>query len=357
MAIDNSTKRYRDVDLGFYRERVAPVLPECVLDFHTHTWTTDQRKLAPEQADAAGTKYMVTEEDYGREALRADLKTLFPDRPVSAVCFGTPTLGTDVDKTNAYLAGAVAMRGLFPLMVVGRDLTPSAHLDQAVRQQGFFGYKVRINWHGNDYSGVTVADMIGPEEMRLADELSLVVLLHVPRSGRLADPQVQAGVRTLSRDYPRANIVLAHCGRCYLPDEMAAAVGAVADLDNVYMDTSMVMDPTVLQIAMEAVGPHRLVFGSDLPVAAMRGRRVYVMDHWVDVVACGYAESEYRLASDGIGATFMAWEIVMAIHRAAGRVGLTEDDGKSIFFRNGMRLLEKVMDGAQLAGARQKQAE
>jgi len=37
--------------------------------------------------------------------------------------------------------------------------------------------------------------MLGPEEMELADELRLVVLLHVPRAGRLADPVVQAGVR------------------------------------------------------------------------------------------------------------------------------------------------------------------
>ena len=357
MPIDDSLKCCKDVDLPFYRARLAAVLPEQVLDFHTHAWTADQWKIVPWRTDIAGAKYMVTERQYGLERLRADLKTLFPDRPASAVCFGNPTPAVEVDKTNEYLATACAMRGLFPLMIVGRDLAPRDQLERAVRQQGFFGYKVRLNWHGNDYGSVDVGEMIGPGEMQLADELSLVVLLHVPRSGRLADPQVQAGVRTLSKDYPRANIVLAHCGRCYLPDEMAAAVGAVADLDNVYMDTSMVMDPTVLQIAMEAVGPHRLLFGSDLPVAAMKGRRVYVMDHWVDVVACGYPESEWRLASDGIHATFMIWEIVLAIHRAARMTGVTEDEEKAIFFRNGMRLLETAMSGRQLAAGKDIQTE
>lgn len=335
----NETARYTQVDLPFYQSEVAAVLPAAVLDFHTHIWRPDQRLAPGERDQAPGSRYVVVEDDYSIEALLADGARLFPGRGFSAVCFGNPTPATDTAKTNAYAAQATARPGLFPLIITGRDTLPPDELERRVRQEGFFGYKVYLPWRGDDYGQVTIEQMIGPAQMSLADELGLVVLLHVPRAGRLADPLVQEGVRRLAGDSPRAAIVLAHCGRCYLPDEMQAASGAVRDLANVYLDTAMVMDPTVLQIALEQIGPERLLFATDLPVAAMRGRRVYVMDHWVDVVLSGYPQSAYRVASDDIRATFMAWEIVLAVRRAAERVGLDEAALHAIFYDNGMALL------------------
>ncbi len=40
-------ERYRNIDLPFYSEHVAPILPEKVLDFHAHTWTFEQWKHKP----------------------------------------------------------------------------------------------------------------------------------------------------------------------------------------------------------------------------------------------------------------------------------------------------------------------
>ena len=128
---------------------------------------------------------------------------------------------------------------------------------------------------------------------------------------------------------------------------MRRAIGSIRDLPNVWMDTSMVMDPLVLQIALEAIGPGRLVFGTDFCVAAMRGRRVRVMDHWVDVVLPGRPQSAFRVQSDNMRATFMAVEIAVAVRDAAERVGLSEADRHAIFFENGMALLDRVMGGRQ----------
>ena len=349
-------ERYETVDLPFYRRHVAPVLPPKVLDFHAHTWRRDHWIEVPWHTDAAGGRYMVTLEHYDVERLLADLRTTFPDRPAHAVCFGCPTPAGDWRRTNASAAEAGARPGLYPLMVVGRGLMPLDEMRRELREQGFFGYKVRLSWHGDDYARVAVEDLIGPEEMAVADEMRLIVLLHVPRAERLADPEVQQGVRRLARTYANARIVLAHCGRCYLPDEMRAAVDSVADLENVCMDSSMVMEPQVLQMVLERLGPRRLLFATDLPVAIMRGRRVYVMDHWVDVVLEGHPPSAYRVASGGIRATFMVWEIVLAVQRAAEMARLAEAETARIFWENGMELLEAVMDGEQARRARERWA-
>lgn len=335
-------ERYETIDLPFYRAEVAPVLPPEVLDFHTHIWLTEHWKERPWESTEAG-KYMVVTKDYGVERLFADGKTIFPDRPYNAVCFGYPCPAADLKQTNDYTAAAArANAGLYPLHVTGRDLLPKPEVAQRIREGGFLGYKVFLNWIGDDYGSVTIPDMIGPAEMQLADELKLVVMLHVPRSGRLADPEVQKGVRELARDYPNAAIVLAHCGRAYLPDEMMKSIDSIRDLPNVYLDTAMVMDPTVLQIVFEYMDSNRVLFATDFPVASMRGRRVYVMDHWVDIVLPGYDPSAYRVAADNIRATFMAWEIVLAIRVAGDMAGLSKEQISSVFHANGMALLNRV---------------
>jgi len=350
-------ERYDQVDLPFYRDEVAPVLPARVLDFHVHTAAGDQFRASAVQADRPGAKYMVTDKEYPVEQLLADRARLFPDRPCDIVCFGWPGPAADPVRTNAYARTLSGHEGLYPLLLAGNGLLPVEDLRRGVLDDGAFGYKVFMDWVGDNYGDVTIEQMLGTRERELAEELGLVVLLHVPRAGRLTDPVVLQGVQRLAADCPNARIVLAHCGRCYLPDEMARAVDAVANLENVSLDTAMVMDPTVLQIVLERLPSSRLVYATDLPIAQMRGRRVYVMDHWVDVVLEGYPASAYRVGSDGIRATFMVYEIIVAIRRAAERVGLSEAEMRAIFYDNGLRLLEHVRDGRHMAEIRQRRGE
>ncbi|MBT3320061.1 MAG: amidohydrolase family protein, partial [Clostridia bacterium] len=278
---------------------------------------------------------------YAMEGLRDDLKRIFPDKQCSAVVFGQPTPAVDIGKTNEYVKRNVA-KDEYPLLVCGGGSVGADDIYEQVTQDEFYGYKVFLNWVGNDYGEVSVEDMLLPNEMDIANELGLIVLLHVPRALRLADPQIGAGVRKLAKSYPKAKIVLAHCGRCYNPYLMRQAVGSVADLDNVYMDTSMVMDGVTIAMALREMGSERLLFATDLPVAAMLGRRVNAKDHWVDLVKEQYAKSDFRVQSNGFNATFMAHEIAVAVELGADIAGLSEAQMKGIFYDNGMGLLKSV---------------
>jgi predicted TIM-barrel fold metal-dependent hydrolase len=336
----------------FYRDEVAPILPAEVLDFHTHAWSDQNWKYRPWETGKNAGKYMVTTEKYLPEQLDADRKATFPDRPCRSVVFGYPTPVTDVSKDTEYIAAVGRTnKNMYPLMLAGKPLNvDSAEMERLVLKHGFFGFKVFLNWLGDDYGQISIEDMLSENEMSVADKFGLVVMLHVPRSERLADPEIQRGVIHLSKDYPNASIVLAHCGRCYLPNEMKAAIKSIESLANVWMDTSMVMDPLVIQIAMEHIGPQRLLYATDFPVAAMRGRRVRVMNHWVDVVLDQYPNSAYRVKSNQIKAAMMSQEIVVAIRDAAERAEITDRDFKGIFFDNGMKLLRKVNEGKHLRG-------
>ncbi len=84
-----------------------------------------------------------------------------------------------------------------------------------------------------------------------------------------------------------------------------------------------------------------MLFGTDFPVTAMRGRRVRILDHWVDVVLPGYPPSAYRVSGEGFQAGFMAWEIVLAIRWAAELAGISVAERDGIFYANGKRLLSR----------------
>jgi predicted TIM-barrel fold metal-dependent hydrolase len=332
---------------SFYEQEIAPFLPPAVLDFHAHVWSRSNWRSVP--WEEKGGTYMVTSEEYPVRSLLADAGLAFPGREYRAVCFGHPGPMADNDKDTAFVAAAGRQRGIYPLMVAGAELgVPPTVLRQRIEEHNFLGYKVFLNWLGDDYGNKRVEDMLGANEMDLAHELGLVVLLHVPRAGRLADPEVQRGVRWLAEGWPGARIVLAHCGRCYLPAEMEKAARFLRNLPTVYLDTAMVMDEVVLQMAFDSLGPSRVLFATDYPVAAMRGRRVRIMDHWVDVVQGDYPASAYRVRAEGIRSTFMSVEIALAVIGAARRVGLTEKQLHAVFFDNGMKLLRGVMGGATL---------
>ncbi|HHW31691.1 MAG TPA: amidohydrolase family protein [Clostridiaceae bacterium] len=347
-------ERYEKVDMPFYKKVISPTLPEEILDFHTHSWIAGQW-ISKEKQDAynalnsaslgtfSAARYMTTELEYGMEKLLEDGRRMFPDKTYSAVCFGQPTPAVDIDKTNSYIAKYSGTKGLYPLRVTGKNKVPAEVLRQEILENGYYGYKVYLDWVGNDYGNVRVEDMIGPVEMELANELGLVVLLHVPRSGRLADTEVQRGVRKIAEHYPNASIVLAHCGRCYHPLEMKNAIESIRNLNNVYLDTSMVMDVTVLQIVFNYIHSSRVLFATDFPVAAMRGKRVNIMDHWVDVVLEGYPESDFRVGSNNMRASFMAYEIILAINIAAEMSGISVEKTKDIYYNNGIKLLKKAM--------------
>jgi predicted TIM-barrel fold metal-dependent hydrolase len=339
-------------DLPFYEQEIAPFLPPVVLDFHAHTWRRQDWRMVPWETKEPGGSYMVSEENYPVESLLADGKRIFHGREYRAVCFGYPTPSADNAKDTAYVASAGRRRGMYPLMVAGSALgVPKERLRLLLDEHGFLGYKVFLDWHGDNYGNLRVQDMLGANEMDLAQERGLVVLLHVPRSGRLADPEIQDGVRWLSEGWPRAKIVLAHCGRCYLPAEMEKAIGSVRNLANVFLDTSMVMDETVLRMVFEGVESGRVVYATDFPIAAMRGRRVRVMDHWVDIVSGSSPPSAYRVPAEGIRATFMALEIALAVVKAGAAAGLSAESLRDVFFENGMRVLRSVDGGAALRRA------
>ena len=197
------TERYDHVDMPYYKAYISPFIPEKILDFHAHVWKSDQWN-STRPFESKREKYMTTDTEYSYQALMKDAERMFPDKEFHAVVFGQPTPSANTSLTNNYVASNPRKGFYYPLHVTSKGLIEKSLLREIIIKKGYYGYKVMLNWVGNDYGDIAVDDMIGAREMEIADELRLVVMLHVPGSKRLADPKVQNGVKKLADDYPAA---------------------------------------------------------------------------------------------------------------------------------------------------------
>ncbi len=112
-------------------------------------------------------------------------------------------------------------------------------------------------------------------------------------------------------------------------------------------DFSANCNDRVFEQALRAVGPKRFLFGSDLPILRMRTRRICENGIYVNLVPRGlYGDvSGDRNMREVEGPearklTFFMYEELLALRRAAERVGLSPADLRDVFYGNAARLLE-----------------
>jgi len=328
---------YESVDMAIYREVVAPVLSEQILDIHAHTW------VQPKPGNKLVQYPEFNEHPYPMERLLDAGSLMFPEQTYHAVVFGSPS-PNDFDACNDYVAQECRKREhLYPLYIPDMGAS-EAQIRQAVLDGGFYGFKpywTMVDWK-TDQDDVTIHDMLPEPYMRVADDWGLLIMLHIPGSGRLASPSNIEGIQRLSREYPNAKIIIAHLGRSYCPWSMKGGIPHLCDLPNVYWDTSFVQQSLSYKIFFDYVDPAKVMYGTDLPISEVRGRRVCINDNWVDVSRKQLSWTASRSPEHPIVASFMTYEMIRAMREGAEEAGLGLDDLKPIFFENGMTLIRDV---------------
>lgn len=336
-------KYYERVDMKVYREVVTPVVGDSILDIHSHAWPNTG--LSDKH-----TKYKeYNQHPYLMERLLEAMEIMFPEQTRHGVVFGMPYPACYADS-NAHVSSECRGREhLYPLYIPNMRATEE-QVRQAVLEGGYYGFKP--HWamvpgeHAED--DVVVSDMLPEAYMRVADDWGLIIMLHIPGSERLARKSSVEGIQRLSREYPNANIIVAHLGRSYCPWSMKGGIAKLCDLPNVYWDTSFVQNSLVYKIFFDHVDPAKVLYGTDLPISEVHGRRVCINDNWVDVSRGWRDWTAYRDPEHAVEGTFMTYEMIRAMREGAEEAGLSTDDLRPIFFENGMRLIESVQQ--QLSG-------
>jgi glutamate-1-semialdehyde 2,1-aminomutase len=191
--------------------------------------------------------------------------------------------------------------------------------------------------------------MVPEAARRVVEARGLVVMLHVPRPGRIADPANIREVVELCEACPNGRVILAHIGRSYGPWFIEQAMDRLAPLPNLYYDVAALDDADSICVVLEHVPHTRLLFGTDLPFTAERGKHLCVNRQCLFLTR---KQHPWSISSRGPGElrlTFMAYETVRALRRACERLRLTRTQVEDIMYCNARRLLDAA--GARHEGS------
>jgi hypothetical protein len=211
----------------------------------------------------------------------------------------------------------------------------------ANRLVGYKPYLNFVDWKKKDE--ITIFDMLPDEQMEYANANELAVTLHIPRPDRLADPVNQQQMVELCSRYPLTKIIFAHIGRAYYLQNAIGCLSGIAECPNAYIDTAMVNHEGVLEYAFNNFPRERILFGTDAPIALLRGKSVEINNQYAYLMGEDYQIGSYIYdAGHAVEFTLFYYEQLRAIKLAAGRAGLSSAEIENIFWGNAFRLFSQT---------------
>ena len=172
------------------------------------------------------------------------------------------------------------------------------------------------------------------------------VTLHIPKAARLGHPDNVREIREIRRRYPNIALVIAHLGRCYTEPHALEALPQFADDPGLFFDSSAVLNPACHRVALQHLGPRRILYGSDNPVMYMRGRRQYHERAYVNRTSYPFHFNRDREPAD-IEAryTLFMYEDLRGIKLACDELGIVaREEIEMIFHANADRLITGILD-------------
>ena len=286
--------------------------------------------------------------DNSIEDLRETYHLMFPDKTVTPLIFGSAiSLQDDINGGNEYVRQC-GEKHQAPALIFADPKWSEAEYEAKITAGHFLGAKVYLTRSDpriaeND---VQIFDFLPHHQLKVLDKHGWIIMLHLPRKDRLRDPLNLAQMVEIEKRYPNVKVIIAHVGRAYCPEDVGNAFEVLAETRKMRFDISANTSAVNFERLIRAVGPRRILFGSDLPVARMRMHRVCEQGLYVNIVPKGLygdvsADPHMREAEgdDAARLTFFMYEIIDAFRRAALKTGLSRDDINDVFYRNSAEML------------------
>jgi glutamate-1-semialdehyde 2,1-aminomutase len=334
-----TTKHDRNAKI--FQEELDAFLPETILDFHVHVFS-DGVIPRGERFSCAGHSI----EHYHLDDLQKDLAETYPGRTTLAVCFGLPHVSYNRKRNNDYLAAACDRKRFYAFRLFDPHEDRPDNLWEELTASRFVGLKPYPDYvRKSDLNSVEIHEMLPGWAMEIANDLGLIVMLHLPRKARLADPLNQRQVTELCEKYSNVRIVLAHIGRAYFLKNIVGNLDAVKNLPNLYYDLAMLNNWEVLEYLFQEVDAHKILYGTDIPIALAPGKSVEINDQYTYVTPVPWELSISEDRGKLVFTSFL-YEELRAIKKAVQRLGLKQDFVRGLFCTNAINLLNRVFSDA-----------
>lgn len=336
------------LDRRIWAEELDALVPERVFDIHVHLhrWSSfrDPAKAETPLARGIGTHFP----DVGWQVACAVDEALMPGRRVDRLAFAYPyPQPHDFAAANAHVATEVARRAPSGGLMMVHPAMHADEIEREVLSRGYLGLKPYLIYATNGApADARITDFLPEAQIALADRHGLLIMMHLSKRDAIADADNIADLLRLTGKYPRAKWVLAHCARSYSAWAIEAAASRLRSLPNVWYDTSTVCEADAIDALFHAVGPDRVMYGTDDMIGPLRGKYITFGRAWSYL-----GEDNHSLAlghCDG-RMTFIRYEMLRAIRRAAGRAGLDATTRRALFHDTARSLVDGVRAGLPAA--------
>ena len=334
---------YTDYDRQVYEKELCGFLPDEFVDAHVHIWTRDMTPQGKSNGGVSWTRLMCDE--MTGDQLMDTFKLFFPKQKVTPLVFGS--CSKVLKECNDYVE-AEANRLGFPTLFRTEYSMSADFVEQEVLRGGFLGLKP-YQTNCPEYipaNEIRIFDFLPHAHLEVANKHGWIVMLHIARPQRLRDPVNIAQLMEIEEKYPNVKLIVAHIGRAYSPHDVGNAFEILKNTKNMCFDFTANLCDEAMEACLQAVGPKRLMFGSDLPIAIMRMYRDFDLNtgfyynHLPRGVYPGAEGSDPHIKiSDREDITLMIYESILAFKRTATKLKLTDSQIEDVMSNNALRLI------------------
>lgn len=322
-----------DYDLKVYNEEIRDFLPDKIIDTHTHVFVEGFSKTS-----SSWVGKVMDECTY--ENLTQTFLDMLPGKKLKAVVMALPT--KDHNIGNAYIEECIKKGGT-GLFCTKFD-TPLSAIEEAITKRGFKGIKP---YPKNRPSYIPLGesrifDFLPHEHLKLLNDLGAVVTLHIGRDMRLKDPVNIHQLMEIEEKYPNVKLIVAHIGRAYSPEDLGDAFETLKHTKNMMFDFCASTLTEAMEECLKAVGPKRLMYGTDMPVTKMRMRRISENGIYKNIVPKGlYGDVSgdiHMLETENEELTCFLYEEILAFKKACENLKLTKEEINDVFYGNASKI-------------------
>ncbi len=338
-----------DYDRKVYEEELRDFLPETIIDVHTHVWLdslVEKKPADPDEEKRTVSWPWLVARDNSIEDLQETYRLMFPGKKVSALMF---TSAGGWDANNAYVSECSRKTG-WPALYYSHPEESADEVEKKIREGGFLGLKSYLDFAPAYIPAkeIRVFDFFPKYQLERMNEMGGIVMLHIPRDGRLKDPVNLEQILEIRREFPNVRLIIAHIGRAYTEGDVG---NAFTDYLNKVPDTMYDFTANSCEFAIEAVlrnaGPKHLMFGTDMPILRMRTHRIEENGTYINLIPPGLygdpSQDRHLREVDPETAkriTFFAYEELLSFKRVSEKLGLTKKDVEDIMCNNAAKLIE-----------------
>lgn len=325
---DKTSMIHRQEDNDFYENELASFVPDRIYDAHVHLWVNRYDGLPQSIPGPVGIQRYIKL-----------MHGMFGSRRIGGLLIPFPSKDNRDEEDN-WVAEQINAAGDIDsayrsVMLVTPEDDPE-FLREAVRQSGSIGLKCYHSFSGNEQSWQAKIPEYLPEQvMEIADELGLVIVLHMVRSRAVSDKENIYWIRRYCQSYRNARIILAHSARGFQPGHNLEGLPELIGLDNLFFDCSANCEPLAHQVIIRLFGHRKLLYGSDFPVSYLRGRSLAAGDSfvWLNESSPVWGEKHQRVKPVLVGL-----ENLRSLKWACWSERLSDSQVEDIFWNNAAEL-------------------